>query len=459
MATNTTTQQSYNPYQSNPNIFGLQNLGVGSNKGYDVPALPGQQLSPTIAKPLGNAVEWIGDKLGMKEGNISEAIAGGPTQHTDPLKLVKTAQAAETTGGNTTLSADILRNKFGFNDQSVIDSILNSQSDRERYERELSGGGTPQQKSAVDIYKESNPYSDITPEWNPADFENQLNEIYNQALGFANQQKSFAEQMKQGNIADIEGQYGVSKGTLDTSRGQAMGTLQESDISARQRQEQSLDAIRRLYNEMQMGYNQRFGGASSAGEAARALAGQEQQRQSGTTRQATSDALRQIEAQKVQVEENYRNTLLDLENKKNTAINEANRNFQSAILAIDKDLGTAANEKSLAKMNLLKEYKTDLFNIKQQEAAFKANLETMKAQADMQTQSALKQLQTSAGIGTSAINTQYGSATIDPRTGLAMGSNQYNPAVMTGQISKDELQNYLGQIGQSRSDIPLWMQR
>ena len=457
MAINTTTQQSYNPYQSNPNIFGLQNLGVGSNKGYDVPALPGQQLSPTIAKPLGNAVEWIGDKLGLPEGNISEAIAGGPTQHTDPFKLVKTAQAAETAGGNymdyyTGWDSNQASKDF----QDVFGGDLNKLKTARGVP---SGSDTAPQKSAVDIYKENNPYSDITPEWNPADFENQLNEIYNQALGFANQQKGFAEQMKTGNIADIEGQYGVSKGTLDTSKGQAMGTLQESDISARQRQEQSLDAIRRLYSEMQMGYNQRFGGASSAGEAARALAGQEQQRQSGTTRQATSDALRQIETQKVQVEENYKNTLLDLENKKATAINEANRNFQSAILAIDKDLGTAANEKSLAKMNLLKEYKTDLFNIKQQEAAFKANIETMKAQADMQTQSALQQLQASAGQGQSAVNTQMGSTTINPQTGLTMGSNQYNPAVMTGQISKDELQNYLGQIGQSRSDIPLWMQQ
>jgi hypothetical protein len=304
-----------------------------------------------------------------------------------------------------------------------------------------------------------NPYSDITPGWNPDDFAAELENIYNQALNYSNQQKGFAEQSRAGNVADIENQFGVSKGTLDTSKGQTLETLGQSEISSRQQQEQSLDSIRRLYNEMMMGYQQRFGGASSAGEAAKALAGQEMQRQMGTTRQSTSNALRQIETQKVQVEENYKNSLLDLENKKNTAINEANRNFQSAILSIDNDIKTAANEKSLAKMNLLKEYKTDLFNIKQQEAAWKANLETMKAQADLQTESALKQLQASASAGSSALDTLKTQATTNPTSGLGVGSTALSQAALQGQISKDDLQNYLGQIRQTRTDIPLWMQQ
>lgn len=322
------------------------------------------------------------------------------------------------------------------------------------------GRPNPSNTGASDKFGEfvsKNPYSDITPGWNPDDFAAELENIYNQALNYSNQQKGFAEQSRTGNVADIENQFGVSKGTLDTSKGQTLETLGQSEISSRQQQEQSLDSIRRLYNEMMMGYQQRFGGASSAGEAAKALAGQEMQRQMGTTRQSTSNALRQIETQKVQVEENYKNSLLDLENKKNTAINEANRNFQSAILSIDNDIKTAANEKSLAKMNLLKEYKTDLFNIKQQEAAWKANLETMKAQADLQTESALKQLQASASAGSSALDTLKTQATTNPTSGLGVGSTALSQAALQGQISKDELQGLIGQ--QSRSDIPAWMQQ
>lgn len=446
----------------NFNLGGLQNLGVGSNKGYDVPSMAGQQLSPSIAVPLGNAVEWVGDKLGLKEGGLSEAIAGGSTQHTDPMKIVKPAYAAETGGGNTTSSQDLSNiiseyQKRGWTDNNAI--VNDIKDGGSTYKDILNNTGGSSTKSAYDTFKTNNPYSDITPGWNPDDFAAELENIYNQALNYSNQQKGFAEQSRAGNVSDIENQFGVSKGTLDTSKGQTLETLGQSEISSRQQQEQSLDSIRRLYNEMQTGYQQRFGGASSAGEAAKALAGQEMQRQMGTTRQSTSNALRQIEQQKVQVEDNYKNSLLDLENKKNTAVNEANRNFQSAILSIDNDIKTAGNEKSLAKMNLLKEYKTDLFNIKQQEAAWKANLETMKAQADLQTESALKQLQSSASAGQGAYNTLLNQATTNPTSGLGIGSTALSQAALTGQINKDELQNYLGQIGQSRADIPLWMQR
>ena len=398
----------------------------------------GNQQGPSpatnpVRQAIGNAVEWAGTYLTpwKKEGYLSELIAGGPTNRTGQVR------AADNIGDP------------NYGPQEFIGPPVNKDVGTNKPTNNNNGGNKDNsgngdngenKKSDYDLYKEKNPYSDITPNWNPADFENELNNIYNQALDFANQQKGFAEQSRAGNVSDIENQFGVSQGTLDTSKAQTLGGLSENELSAKQRQEQSLDSIRRLYNEMMLGYQQRFGGASSAGEAAKALAGQEMQRQMGTTRQSTSDALRQIETQKVQVEQNYKNSLLDLQNKKNTAVNEANRNFQSAILSIDNDLKTAANEKSLAKMNLLKEYKTDLFNIKQQEAAWKANIETMKYQADLQNESYRKQLQASASAGSSAIDTQRQSSTVDPTTGLYV-NNSYNPTsnqLYTGQMSKDD---------------------
>lgn len=434
--------------------FQLYSYGVGGN----VPSYTERETLPAkYSQPLGQGLEYVGDFLGLPEGGLSESVAGGATKNTD-LRWYDAFKAKQALANEPTKrSVD-----YSFGDPNNPDlSNPVKQKDFEDYKAKQgsgdSGNGEATQKSAVDVFKEKNPYSDITPEWNPDDFMSKLDEIYNEAVNYAGKQKQFAEQSRAGNVADIEGQFGVSKGSLDTSKGQAMGTLGQSEISSRQRQEQSLDAIRKLYNEMQMGYNQRFGGASSAGEAARALAGQEQQRQSGSTRQATSDALRQIEFQKAQVEQNYGNAVADLENKKNTAINEANRNFQSAILSIDNDIKTAANEKALAKMNLLKEYKTDLFNIKQQAAAWTANLQSMKYQADLQTESARKQLQASSSAGNSALDALQNQTSLNPNTGLQFSGADLTNAALTGQISKDELQGLIGQ--QSRSDIPAWMQQ
>lgn len=83
--------------------YTLTNLGVGSNKGYNVSYGPNSMLDQKYAVPLGNAVEWVGDKLNLPEGGMSELIAGGPTKHTDPLWKPKQVYAAETAGGNQTV--------------------------------------------------------------------------------------------------------------------------------------------------------------------------------------------------------------------------------------------------------------------------------------------------------------------------------------------------------------------
>lgn len=312
-----------------------------------------------------------------------------------------------------------------------------------------------QAKIDMDNYLSKNPYSDITPGWKPEDFEAQLNEIYNQAMQHAGKQEQYAQELKAGNIADIGQTYGTSEQALGTSKSQALGTLGQSEISSRQQQEKSLDAIRNLYNELTQGYQQRYGGASGAGEFAKAMAAKSMQQTAGQTRQATADALRQIQSQKVNVEENYKNSLTQLQDKRDMAIREANNNFGASMMQIERDKTTAGQEKALAKMNLLKEYKTNLFNIQSQAAAYQANLNAMREQANIELDSYLKQSAASAGAGRLASTLDFGT----PTSNLQIGNTPLSQAALTGQINKDELQNYLGQIGQTRTDLPLWMQR
>lgn len=370
MTINKITQQSYNPYQSNPNIFGLQNMGVGSNKGYDVPALKGQQLSPTIAKPLGNAVEWLGDKLGLKEGNLSEAIAGGYTQHTDPFKLVKPAQAAENSGGNTTLSADVLRNKFGFNDQSVIDSILNSQTDRERYERELNGGGTVPDKT---VSKTGNPRAGeiLSDPVYKNDFEQSGLDMdnYLERLALVEQEYGKSSDLLNQREADIRAeQPGIEKGITDQA-----SMLREKALMGR---EDAQSAARRLYSELQQGYRQRFGGASSAGEAAMALTGNEQQRQMAQNNRTYQESIAQVDL------------------SANEAIRAAQSEFTSRLDAIRQNRTQLEADKLVARRQALQDLSAKVFQIQQQREIFKQNIALMQEQARIQNETNLKNLST-----------------------------------------------------------------
>lgn len=300
---------------------------------------------------------------------------------------------------------------------------------------------------------QANPYSDITPGWNPEDFSAQLEEIYQNALKQAQEQEALANQLKQSNLTDIEEQYNLGTGTLGQTRQSSLAQLGSNAITARQQQEQALNEARALYNELTRAGSQRFGGLSGASQYANSIIGAEQQRQMGKTRQSTMDTLRNIDAQKVQVEQNYQTKMQELQVQKSSAVREANNNFSSALNAISADRTTAANEKAMAKMNLLKEYKTQLFNIQSQAKAFEANIQAMREQANLEIDSYLKTAGAATSAGSSSIQNLIDQINKNSGTNLGYGvTNSYNPTtgqLYTGQISKDDLNKNFLQGAQS----------
>lgn len=465
--------------------YTLTNLGVGSNKGYNVSYGPNSMLDQKYAVPLGNAVEWVGDKLNLHEGRMSELIAGGPTKHTDPLWKPKQVYAAETAGGNQTVINPNNQSSNTYvppttkttttkpttkttttNPVNDFDAIYNAMYPgwgRTEAYADWTAKGRPgltstsnQLSEAQNKYNQfiqANPYSDITPGWNPEDFSAQLEEIYQNALKQAQDQETLANQLKQSNLTDIEEQYNLGTGTLGQTKQSSLEQLGSNAITARQQQEQALNEARALYNELTRAGSQRFGGLSGASQYANSIIGAEQQRQMGKTRQSTMDTLRNIDAQKVQVEQNYQTKMQELQVQKSSAIREANNNFSSAINAINADRTTAANEKAMAKMNLLKEYKTQLFNIQSQAKAFEANIQAMREQANLEIDSYLKTAGAATSAGSSSIQSLIDQINKNSGTNLGYGvTNSYNPTnqqLYTGQISKEDLNKNFLQGAQS----------
>ena len=456
--------------------YTLTNLGVGSNRGYNVSYGPKSMLDPKYAVPLGNAAEWIGDKFGLPERGISEAIAGGPTKHTDPLWKPKRVYAAETAGGNQTVinpNKDVVTNKqvtgkqvtnnpVTNNPVNDFDAIYNAMypgwgrteayadwTAKGRPGLTSTGNQLSEAQNKYNQFIQANPYSDITPGWNPEDFSAQLEEIYQNALKQAQEQEALANQLKQSNLTDIEEQYNLGTGTLGQTKQSSLEQLGSNAITARQQQEQALNEARALYNELTRAGSQRFGGLSGASQYANSIIGAEQQRQMGKTRQSTMDTLRNIDAQKVQVEQNYQTKMQELQVQKSSAIREANNNFSSALSVINADRTTAANEKAMAKMNLLKEYKTQLFNIQSQAKAFEANIQQMREQANLEIDAYLKTAGAATSAGSSSLQNLIDQINKNSGTNLGYQNvvNSWNPTTQklyTGQISdKDLRDNYL----------------
>lgn len=130
--------------------------------------------------------------------------------------------------------------------------------------------------------------------------------------------------------------------------------------------EDALSAARRLYSELQQGYKQRFGGASSAGEAAMALTGNEQQRQMAQTNRGYQDTVNQIDQQAA------------------TALNTVQSEFRARIDQINQNRTLVESQRLLARRSALQDLANKAFAIKQQQESFKQNLQLMQAQIDMQ---------------------------------------------------------------------------
>ena len=230
--------------------YTLTNLGVGSNKGYNVSYGPKSMLDPKYAVPLGNAVEWVGDKLNLPEGGMSELIAGGPTKHTDPLWKPKKVYAAETAGGNQTVinpnnqsstqqqtgpsQQDIINayRKMGWNDvNAILDDYAATGGSKIG-----GGGGIDANQAAINAARNA--------------FSNAYNPLFAQLDAMAGLIPQQQQQREQG----IQNMYGSQVGEIQGARDSAMAGLDVSKQQVAQRQAKSVrDLQENMRNLLQAG--------------------------------------------------------------------------------------------------------------------------------------------------------------------------------------------------------------
>lgn len=172
--------------------------------------------------------------------------------------------------------------------------------------------------------------------------------------------------------------------------------------------EDALSAARRLYSELQQGYKQRFGGASSAGEAAMALTQNEQQRQMAqTNRQAQQ-------------------TLADIDMSATQALQSAQSEFRSRLDQINQNRTLVESQRLEARRSALMDLANKAAAIKQQQDAFKQNIALMMAQQE-------------ANAGKNISN--Y--LNLDPTSTLTMNNA---PAVASGNQGVQTVQKSVGRI-------------
>ncbi len=201
-----------------------------------------------------------------------------------------------------------------------------------------------------------------------------IDQYYSDVENALNSASSRALSGREAAYGTAESQYGANVAAQQANRASSLATINEASRSAQDTKESAAAAARRLYSELQSGYRQRFGGSSSAGEAAYTLSGLEQQRSQSAIAKDYATAVRQIDAQKTSLEQAHNAALLQLKSNFDSAKNSILQQYNSTISQIDSDRTTAASAKASAKLDALQNLKSSVSNLNSSAANYESAL-------------------------------------------------------------------------------------
>ena len=284
------------------------------------------------------------------------------------------------------------------------------------------------------------------------DLMREVDGVYGESYGYLDNVEGQLRQDFPNVLQEAESQFRTNSSMLGNQRQSGLNQLQGQEETTQNRQMDALAEARRLYDSLMRGYNQRFGGATSAGGAASEIAAVEQQRQQGGINRDARQTMRQIEVARGEVENNYQTGLLQLEQQKQTALNQANRDFQNKLLEVNRMRSELGQNKAQMRLQALQELRAQAFQIEAENRQFAKQLEMMKRESEISLQNYARQLQMSGQGSQGAVNNFMGQQYAPTQDLKVGGGGQFggNSPAMTGQISRDD--EMFGQISPMRRD-------
>ena len=230
--------------------------------------------------------------------------------------------------------------------------------------------------------------------------------------------------------------YEANAAQLGTNRTQTMGTIDTQQRAGQTRKEDAMMAARRLFGELSQGNRQRFGGSTSAGQAASEIQGAELQRQQGSTARQGNEFMQQIDTARKDVESQYQSGLLQLTQAKQKALTDAQIAFNNAITEIAQNRAKTEGQKAQMRMNALMDLRNKAFTIQQQNVTFEQQLTAMREQSKLNIEAYQKTTGTNLSNTTSGYSNLLANTTTNPTTQYPVGGQtQATSPQLTGYAS------------------------
>ena len=272
------------------------------------------------------------------------------------------------------------------------------------------------------------------------DLQSQLDSIYSPIQAALSGQEQTLNESFAPVPGQIQAQADLSMQNIGQQRAQGTRELGAQETAAGARKEDALTSATRLYDELQRGGQQRFGGSSSAGEAFQTLTSVEQQRRQGTIQSAFETAMQQVGALKSNLEEKFALAQKEIEIQKNEAVQTATNEFKNALQQIQSSKAMAQSDRATANINMLQDLRNKVYTINLQSLQFAQQLalndKASKAKVDAFAQQIIQ-----ATTGGQQAGTNMGNQLANVNaTKYGMGSAQ-TPATTqayTGRITKPQ---------------------
>jgi len=267
----------------------------------------------------------------------------------------------------------------------------------------------------------------------------EIDNIYNSAMGYASGLEAQASANQPGIESEIEAQAAASKQTGEAEKAVGERTIAQEEVGTGKTKESALSAGRRLYNELSLAGQGRFGGASSAGQAYGELTGREFQRGQADVWTKFQTAMSKITDLKANLQERWDAFTTNLETQKNAALGEARRQFQEKLSEINSLKYQAGENRSTDRLNVLQNLRNQIFQIN----LATAQTSSAAQQQIQQNQQYLSQLESQVNQNMSSVQgagQQLASTTTtNPQTMYQVGgTSQVAQPTYTGIKRKEE---------------------
>lgn len=309
---------------------------------------------------------------------------------------------------------------------------------------DTSGNGGLSYDQRLSAWRSAGNTGDLPVGWNPTPTSPQgisqadLDAAYNPVYGSINDLYNRAYGNKQTYLDAATSPFDALQPDIDQAYQSGLNLNQQQSSQNNSQTQNALSAARQLYNELQQGVQQRFGGTSSAGDFAKAFYGRQLQQNEGQAYNTQGQNQQSLNTQAATLLAQHDNNIKQLNAQKAAALANAQLQFQNKLDSIDQLRLQTDQQKAAAKLDALQQLKATANAINQQFDQFQQNLV-------LQNQSSLDQLRNGVATAQAYSGQPINLSAINPAFYSQMGGPQggSNPYMIVGNLNRDKNGNPL----------------